>query len=219
MGLTKAVIQIEGNSTKIPVLFNPAEYHISRASQVCSKETPGTEVQDTQFISVPPSTLSMTLYFNTYTPPTLGLQGQVEEESGTSVMDVVAKFGKLLQIDSSLHRIPKATFIWGALIFTGFVESMEEKYTMFLPDGTPVRATVDIKIKESTGDDAAKSSKPRLSPDRTKVRTIKEGEQLWHHAYKEYDDPEQWRLIAEANGIVNPLDIYAGQSIKLPAHK
>jgi hypothetical protein len=49
-------------------------------------------------------------------------------------------------------RPPKVGVKWadGALPeFLGVVESVGTKYTMFLPDGTPVRATCTVSIKEA----------------------------------------------------------------------
>jgi hypothetical protein len=50
-------------------------------------------------------------------------------------------------------RPPKVGVKWanGQLPeFLGVVESVGTKYTMFLPDGTPCRATVNIKLKEAS---------------------------------------------------------------------
>ena len=35
-------------------------------------------------------------------------------------------------------------------------------------------------------------------------------------AATEYDDPSQWRRIADANGIENPLDLEPGQELLIP---
>jgi hypothetical protein len=50
-------------------------------------------------------------------------------------------------------RPPKCGVKWadGALPeFLGVVEKVDVKYTMFLPDGTPVRATVNMSFKEAS---------------------------------------------------------------------
>jgi len=40
---------------------------------------------------------------------------------------------------------------WGTLPdFEGVLESVSTKYTMFLPNGTPVRATCSCKFKEAS---------------------------------------------------------------------
>jgi hypothetical protein len=41
------------------------------------------------------------------------------------------------------------TDVLGGGPFRGVIESLQTKYTMFLPNGTPVRATCNVKIKEA----------------------------------------------------------------------
>ncbi len=81
----------------------------------------------------------------------------------------------------------------------------------------PVRAKVDITFKSLLDVKKSKMISPFESPDRTKVRMVHEGEQLWNFAWDEYGDAEQWRAIARENGIMNPLEIMPGQKLKLPA--
>ena len=47
-------------------------------------------------------------------------------------------------------RPAQVMITWGGLPeFEGVIESIGAKYTMFLPSGTPVRATVTVKMKEA----------------------------------------------------------------------
>jgi len=57
---------------------------------------------------------------------------------------------------------------------------------------------------------------PRNSPDHTKRRTLKSGETLALIASEEYDDPGEWRRIADANGIDDPRDVKPGTVLTLP---
>ena len=57
------------------------------------------------------------------------------------------------------------------------------------------------------------------SPNRTKERTLTEGDPLWLMAQQEYDDPAMWRTIAEANGILNPRKISGAMRLKVPSIK
>src|SRR5262245_56668579 len=48
-------------------------------------------------------------------------------------------------------RPPKVAVRWGAFPeFEGVIGSVSVKYTMFLPDGTPVRATCQVAIREAS---------------------------------------------------------------------
>src|SRR5262249_57994292 len=57
----------------------------------------------------------------------------------------------LVPIDADLGHPPLCTFTWGnnLPVFKGVVEDLNVKYTLFLPDGTPCRATVTLKMKQA----------------------------------------------------------------------
>lgn len=211
----KATIEIldkEVKTKKIEVMFNPESYNISYGASYSEKKIAGLDGPISQYISGESMTLDMTLYFDTYVPPT-----PERAESGTSVAEKTKMLSNLLLIEGSLHRPPTVKFHWGKLSFKGIVTSVKESYTMFLSNGTPVRAKVDITFKSLLNPENANRQTPFESPDRTKVRTIHEKEQLWNYAWDEYGDAGRWREIAAANGIANPLDIEPGMRIRLPA--
>ena len=51
------------------------------------------------------------------------------------------------------------------------------------------------------------------------VYTIKDGDTLTNIAFKFYDEPNLWFLIADANEIINPFDLEVGKNIIIPNHQ
>ena len=51
-----------------------------------------------------------------------------------------------------LRRPPRCQFRWGESFprFEEAIENLNVKYTLFLPDGTPVRATVNLRMRHAT---------------------------------------------------------------------
>lgn len=220
MPLVKAKLIAEGKSDAdaIAVQFNPSEYSLSDGANYADKTIPGMDGPLTQYISGNATTLNMTLVLDTYQPPQMiGTSADFLFEGGTDVSKETMKIVNLVNIDGEKHRPPTVKFKWGSLSFEGIITEVKHSYTMFLSDGKPVRAKLDITFKSLYDLEKDKRKSPFESPDRTKYRTIHEGEQLWNYAYSEYGSPQMWRVIARENGIMNPLDIYPGQSIKLPA--
>jgi nucleoid-associated protein YgaU len=56
-----------------------------------------------------------------------------------------------------------------------------------------------------------------MSSDVAKVWVVKRGQSLATIASAEYGDPRAWRIIADANGIDNPLRLAPGTRLLLPA--
>src|SRR5438132_1350285 len=50
-----------------------------------------------------------------------------------------------------------------------------------------------------------------------RVHRVRAGDTLPHLAWREYGDPAAWRVIAEANGIDDPMRLAHGQELLLPA--
>lgn len=210
--VTKAQLIVEGETAPITVQFNPTEYELSNSIQYSEKNIPGLNGPIGQYVSGNSRTLNVSFYFDTYNPPTL----LEPVESGTNVTTYTQKIVALTRIKTSLHRVPKVTFSWGSIKFDGVITDVKEHYTMFLSNGMPVRAKVDVTFKSVYDVEKDGKSTPLESPDRTKAITLKQGESLWSIAAREYEDPEHWRVIAIENGILNPLNIYPGQILKLP---
>ena len=227
MALEKAklIVEREGGSETFPVQFNPSEYNISESVNYSEKTIPGTAGPITQFVSGATSTLSLSLVFDTYDTPASGvreIQENVElsrqrPRQPTDVSQLTRRVADLVAIDGSLHRPPVVTFSWGALSFQGVVTDLKQTFTMFMPSGMPVRARMELTLKSVLDPGTEKRKRPFESPDRTKYRTVHQGEHLWNFAAQEYGDPELWRVIARENGLMDPLDLRPGQVIKLPA--
>ncbi|TMA10470.1 MAG: LysM peptidoglycan-binding domain-containing protein, partial [Deltaproteobacteria bacterium] len=148
--------------------------------------------------------LNVELFFDTYEE-----KKDVRTEHTEKILDLAV-------VNADKHRPPKVMFAWGGFKFTGFIESLTVRYTMFLPDGKPCRATANVSMKELLTAKEQLEKKPRNSPDHTKRRTLKTGETLALIAHEEYDDPAEWRRIADANGIMDPRDVKPGTVLTLP---
>jgi hypothetical protein len=125
----------------------------------------------------------------------------------------------LMDIDSGLHAPPICLFIWGAFTFQCIIERASKKFTMFLPEGIPVRATLNVTLKEYREVDIQVKEVAFESSDLTKRWVVAQGDSLWLIAAKEYGDPKDWRRIADANKLDNPRLIFPGQEIAIPIKK
>lgn len=212
MGFIKALLLVE-NGLPIVVQYNPKDYEVSNEVKYAEKGIPGQEGTIKQFVSGESPTLTISLMFDTYIPPSI----DIPFGTGVDVTLLTRQIVSLTHIKGSLHRPPLVTFVWGTVIFQGIVANIKQQFTMFLSTGIPVRAKLDVTFKAVSQNGLIRLLHPLESPDRTKFRTVKEGEYLWNYALEEYGDAEMWRVIAKENGIMNPLDITPGQVIKLPA--
>lgn len=215
-GLQKAELKVykEKSTDSIKCMFNPSQYRISEGTKYAQKNDLGTAETTPQYVGGGSSSLSLTLYFDT----TENL-GQLDDSvKGTSVMSYVKNISDLLKEEGDLHKPPEVEFVWGDLNYRGVLSSLNTEFTYFDMEGKPLRVKMDLTITAVPGTVAFRVS-PKNSPDRTKYRTVQAGMSLWKLAWEEYGDCERWKNIAAYNNLLNPLDLYPGQILRLPALK
>ena len=207
MGLEKVTILDTDSGRHLRALFNPKEYSISKTTNWATYDEQGKDFPDSHFTIGGRRELKMELFFDTY-------------DTKRNVREYVKKIEKLMLIDVELHRPPILLVSWGknALNFKCVLEQMEQRYTMFLDDGTPVRAVVDVLFREIDPNQQGSltSDGEKQSPDHTKIRIFKKGDSLQNMAYREYEDPSKWKILAEVNKILDPTNIKPGTKIVVP---
>lgn len=191
------------------VLFNPKEYRLNKANQFAEVAIPGLSAPILQFTRGNAQTLTMQLFFDTYDPSATGATKDEDVRNHTK------KVTNLMKINGDLHAPPVCQFSWGNLIFVGVLQQADVRCTLFLPSGIPVRATVDVTFKQFF--DGATETGLLQSANFAKQHIVRPGETLASIAAEHYDDPLQWRPIAEANHLDNPLAIRVGQTLTVPA--
>ncbi|HYV65378.1 MAG TPA: LysM peptidoglycan-binding domain-containing protein [Myxococcales bacterium] len=204
MALVKAkILNLDKKDDDLTVLFNPKEFSIQKTVQWEPHKAPGLNVPEHEFTSGNPRILNVELFFDTY-------------EEKKSVHEYTDKLHNYALIDVEKHQPPVVMFQWGKISFTGVIETLNLRFTMFLSDGTACRAVASLSIKEwKTAKDQA-ATEEKHSPDHSKRRTVKTGETLALIAHEEYDDAGEWRRIADANGITDPKDVKPGTVLTLP---
>jgi nucleoid-associated protein YgaU len=204
MALTKALLIDSVTRVPIPVMFNPPEYQLQVTNQFAEVGIPGLGSSLLQFVRGSAKTLTMELFFDT---THLGID--VRLHTGMVL--------NLTSLNSETHAPPPLLFVWGSLIFPCVLESVTQTFDFFNALGMPLRARLNVTLKEHETLEDILGSNQLLSADRTKQWLFKKGDTLQRIAAQEYGDPNKWRPIAEANNIDNPLTIAVGRALKVPA--
>ena len=221
MKLEKAVITPLGGED-IPVLFNPTQYQVTESNQFAEVGIPGVGAPPLQFVRGTARTLSMQLFFDTYDPVEIddksssSTQQRPKVKQGSDVRKYTDQIVNLLALNSETHAPPICRFSWAQLAFVGVLEKADQTFTLFMPDGTPVRATIDVTFKE-LGQKQADQARKLFSADFAKHYAVRRGDTLSNIAADKYGDPALWRPIAEENELDDPLALEPGQVLVIPA--
>jgi nucleoid-associated protein YgaU len=96
------------------------------------------------------------------------------------------------------------------------VESVKQKFTLFSPEGVPLRATLTLTLREYKTLDEQLAQLNLSSPERTHSHVIQRGETLSSIAARFYQQPGDWRFIANANNIEDPRRLAVGTFLTVP---
>jgi hypothetical protein len=221
------IVVIEGelaNSTAgtLEFMFNPTEYTISKSNSWTTTANKGRNVPKYEFQGGEPRQLQMELFFNSYLPR-FGEQQQDLRLVLNKLfnMMMIDKSSQLKGSNSRMSHPPKCRIEWGGatnhLAFQCYIISCSIKYTMFNEDGIPIRATANLTLKEAMDrEDRLPTNPTSIGEPGRRLRTVAEGDRLDWIAYEEYGDAREWRRLAEANHLHNPLDLRAGMVLAIP---
>ncbi len=216
---SKIEIKIEDSNAlndgmSLTLQYNPESLKISRSQAVTSQGTISSEGKKADQGASPQrdSTMQFQVTFDTYE----------QRES------VYAKYIKTLEMfigyDQGKHAAPMLLITYGnfthelspAFKMVGKLDNLDVEYTMFLKNGTPVRAKATLSFRIGLTPEEQQAVNGMQSPDHAKLVTIKRGQTLADVSANEYDDPGEWRRIARANGIDDPMTIQPGAKLIVP---
>lgn len=207
------IINLDGGGSPIECMFNPKEYSFSKRNQWTPGKSKGSNMPQLEFGGGQPATLQMQLFFDTYA------KGKdVRKEYTDAIWQLMMVDQTLKDPKNKKGRPPKVRFQWGsAWSFDAVITSINQKFTLFLSDGTPVRATLDVtfqQIKDAALFPPQNPTSGGVGGER--VWTVNEGDTLAWIAYKEYGDSNQWRLIADANRLTQVRRLVPGTVLEIP---
>jgi Uncharacterized protein containing LysM domain len=212
----------------VKVQFNPNEFTMTKAAQIAEVIIPGLDAPLLQFVRGQTETMSLELFFDSTEGGT--------DETAKAVTEDTDKFYQLIKIDRTTHAIPVCRFEWGTSSFPGsklteqwasqnasrvngfncIVDNVRQRFTMFSPLGVPLRATLTVQLREYKSLTQQIEQIRFESPDHTHTHQVQRGETLSFIAGKVYDDPRQWRAIANHNQLDDPLEIPVGAVLEIP---
>jgi hypothetical protein len=207
------VLGFDGGTT-FSAAFNPTEYTVARETSFAEVNIPGLDAPVIQYVRGGGDKVNVELFFDI---TDLMVDGQVGD--GSSVRDTyIAPLEQLMLQDPTLHAPPRVQLLWGSTVIqsSAVATSLSVTYTLFDVLGRPVRATAKMAFRQATSAAQQLGQMGLQSPDKSNVATIREGDTLPAVAYREYGDATQWRVIATANGLSDPLALTPGESLVVP---
>ncbi|MBN1628917.1 MAG: LysM peptidoglycan-binding domain-containing protein [Thermoleophilia bacterium] len=202
----------KSGGVSVNCMFNPFEYSVSKTNTYKEEKKNRSDVPSFEFEKAGPQTLKLTLTFDTY-------------ETDEDVSLTTNKLWKLME--SKTRRAgnrdkkvppPEVAFEWGVFRFVAVITNMTQKFTLFKPDGTPVRAQVEVTFTQHKDLNDYPSQNPTSGGGKIeRIWHVVAGDRIDSIAHTVYGDASRWREIAVYNRLKDPLQLRAGQQLIIPS--
>lgn len=201
--VTKAnIINLDQGNEKIEVMFNPEDYELTTSALFSENDG------NLQYNRSELEDFTVSLFFDSYV-------------QGTDIRDQTDKIAKLALptiAGTNTKRPPVCLFSWGGFTYRGLINKVQQKFTLFLPTGIPVRAELQVTFTSwlTDKDETYYSGKEAC----VQYWEVKAGDRLDLIASQTLNNSAYWRLIADQNRITNPFafpqDSDIGQRLLIP---
>lgn len=199
----------------IEVQINPASLHYSRKAAYNYGGYMGTSVPANTFYMLKNASLSFDFIFDE--------TGVVPLRAGNvdkSIPEMIELLEKVVyNINGETHQPNFLKLSWGSFVYKGRLTSLDYDYTLFRPDGSPLRVKVKLAIDGWLDTLTEAKTVGRQSPDLTRVVTLTDGETLAMWCEKIYGDSSYCVDVARANGLAGFRHLEAGTQIVFPPLK
>ena len=201
-------------------MFNPEQLKQKYEIKNVSPTGVSQEASSTVYSLSKPSDLDLELYLDG-----TGVTDQMLLPPGPAKKTVAERVEEFLamayRVNGETHQ-PNFLLVtwgdfWGSTGFRCLLKSVEITYTRFERNGSPLRAKMDVSLKESIPREQSTRATAATSPDLTHHLVVLEGDTLPGLTRKIYGSTEHVALVARTNGLDSLRTLRPGQELAFPA--
>jgi hypothetical protein len=207
---TTGTVSVDASRPTFQALINPSNYDMEFSVKYAKNQAMGQAGNEAKFHASEPEKLSLKslVLDGTGAVPgtTMAVKAQVEALRNTIYTYVGTK-----------HEAPIVQVVWGSLIFYGRVQKLSLDYTLFAPNGEPLRAKIaSLDFIEFTTAAELVKEESKSSPDLTHLVQVKAGDTLPLLCERIYRDPGYYLEVARINGLTAFRQLQPGMSLRFP---
>lgn len=141
-----------------------------------------------------------------------------------------AVVGKVIEVDTEVKKLRNVTvgyqgklhspyylqLSWGKLLFNCHLTKLDISYTLFRPDGSPLRAKVSLTFVGFTDTATRAKQADNQSSDLTHHHYVQAGDTLPLLCHRFYGHPRYYLAVAAHNQLINFRRLVPGRRLQFP---
>jgi hypothetical protein len=191
------------------VMLNPDNIKWHREIEYNEEQAPDSSAPSQKYKRTPSDKLSFDIVID--------CSGVVDNKR-TSMADEVSALEKIVYTyNGDKHRPNFVRVQWGKnMMFKGLLDTFETSYTLFRPDGSPLRAKVSLSFSQYVAPQTVAQKDQKKSPDVSHLITVVEGLNLPQLCYQVWEKETYYVQVARFNNLNKFRNLKGGERLIFP---
>ena len=191
------------------VMINPESIKRDRAIEYNEQQAPDSSSASQKFKSMPSEKLSFDIVID--------CTGVVDTKRTVMYKEISALEKIIFTYNGKIHRPNFVKIQWGKnLTFKGVLTSFDTSYTLFKPDGSPLRAKVSLGFSQYISPSTVKKLDGQESPDISHMVDVVDGDTLPQLCQKIWNDDSYYVQVAKYNKLNKFRHLKGGSRLVFP---
>ncbi len=202
------IYKLDDSNTCFEVKINPESLKFSRKVKYAPDKVLGTSAHVSRFDGHAPSTLQFSFILDS-----TGIAYDKQE----TIQNTLKKMEKVVYtMNGQVHQPNPLRVNWGNFSFNCRLESLDYDYSLFAPNGEPLRVKVSASFSNYITREKEVKESDKQSPDLSHVIVLKAGESIPFWCNKIYGDASYCSDVARYNGLSTIRNIKPGTRLMFP---
>ncbi|WP_025146705.1 hypothetical protein [Pedobacter jeongneungensis] len=176
------------------MMLNPESIKWQRSIEYNQQQAPDSSSPSQRYKSTPSDKLNFDVVID--------CTGIVDPKRVDMAKEISTLENIIFTYNGTIHRPNFVKVQWGKdLVFNGVLNSFDISYTLFRPDGSPLRAKISLGFGQYIAPQTVKIQDQDESPDISHLVTVIEGETLPELCEKVWNNEKYYIQVARYNGL------------------
>jgi len=211
----------DGEDVSYSVMINPSSIKRSLVIKYVEEQPKGSDSSDMKYKSTSPESWSFDFIIDGTGLSSASSDGkETRDDDHEIVKREIEQFLDIVYyLDGNIHRPFFVIIEYSGLRFQCVLSNVDIHYSLFYPDGMPLRAKLSCVFQKAVNKEQAAIEEAKESPDMTHLRVLKEGEPLISKVYDIYKNIDYYGEVARKNDLNNFRKIARGTQLRFPPLK
>ena len=191
------------------LMINPESIKRQQSIEYNEQQAPDSSSSSQKYKSTPSDKLSFDIVID--------CTGVVDNKRTDMSTEIKALETIVYTYNGKIHRPNFVKIQWGKnLAFKGVLNSMDTSYTLFKPDGSPLRAKISLNFSQYISPSTVKKLDKQESPDVTHMVTVVDGDTLPQLCNEVWQDESYYVQVAKYNKLNKFRHLKGGKQLIFP---